>query len=151
MKTYELSIKGKAYKINVKSFSLDTAELEVNGETIRVDVKSVGDDMAGRSRPLPSRSPATASAAGGTPAAATAARATSSSSGGSPVIAPIPGAIMEVFVKSGATIKKGQPVVKMEAMKMENIINAHQDGTVLEIKVSPGEAVSQGAELLTIG
>lgn len=151
MKTYELSIKDKSYKVQVKSFSLDAAELEIDGTTYKVNVKSVGDDMAGRTRPIPSKAPQAKPGATPSSKSASATPAPSSVSGGSPVTAPIPGAIMEVFVKVGDTVRKGQPVLKMEAMKMENVINAHVDGAVIAVSVNPGDAVSQGAELLSIG
>ena len=155
MRTYELKINDQDYKITVKSFSMDTAELEVDGETIKVDVKNVGDDMAGRipARALPTSTSAKsgASAAGTSQKAAPAAQKSAPSGGGGAVTAPIPGAILEVFVKEGDEVKSGQPVVKMEAMKMENIINAHQDGTVQSVSVNAGDAVSQGDELLSIG
>jgi biotin carboxyl carrier protein len=151
MRTYELSINGSDYKVKVKSFSTDHAELEVNGKVVQVAVKNVGDDMAGRPvAPRPQAAPARGPSS--VPAGASAKTPMASVAGaGTPVIAPIPGAIMEVFVKEGQEVKSGQPVLKMEAMKMENVINAHADGRVLSILVSPGEAVSQGKALLMIG
>jgi glutaconyl-CoA/methylmalonyl-CoA decarboxylase subunit gamma len=152
MRTYELTINGKDFKVKVKTFSTDAAELEVNGDPIKVAVKNVGDDLAGRvipSRQVVHRAPVAVSG-GGAPSKA-AVPASVGTKGGSPVIAPIPGAIMEVFVKEGQEIKTGQPVLKMEAMKMENVINSHADGTVLSILVRPGDAVSQGKELILIG
>lgn len=152
MRTYELSINGTDYKVKVKSFNLDAAELEINGGTVKVAVKNMGDDLEGRAipaRPLPSKTPSASPApkSGAKPATA---KSTASGSGNA-VVAPIPGAIMEIFVKEGQEIKAGQPVLKMEAMKMENIINSDFDGTVQSISVNPGDAVSQGQELVLIG
>jgi len=154
MRTYELSIKGKEYKINVKSFSLDTAELEINGETVKVAVKNMGDNLEGRqipSRALPTSKTGGSPFATRAPAAAAASAKKANTEGGTAVTAPIPGAIMEVFVKEGQEIRAGQPVLKMEAMKMENVINSHATGTVLSILVNPKDAVSQGQELILIG
>jgi biotin carboxyl carrier protein len=150
MRTYELKIKDKEYEIKVKSFSLDSAELEVEGETIKVVVDAIGDDMAGKmpSRPLPTKSPAATPAPSGGGAAAP--KKSTPSGGAGAVIAPIPGAIMEVFVKEGDHVVAGQPVVKMEAMKMENIINSEIEGNVVSISVNPGDAVGQGDELLAV-
>ena len=60
----------------------------------------------------------------------------------------MPGKIVRVLVKSGDAVKKGQAMIVMEAMKMENEIKALQDGVVKEVKVSEGQAVETGAELL---
>ncbi|MBT4091015.1 MAG: biotin/lipoyl-binding protein, partial [Deltaproteobacteria bacterium] len=65
--------------------------------------------------------------------------------------APIPGSILEVLVKEGDQVEAGQTVVKMEAMKMENDINATSSGTIKSIQVSVGDAVSQGQALVEIG
>ena len=150
MRTYELKIKDKEYEIKVKSFSLDSAELEVGGETIKVDVNAIGDDMAGKvpSRPLPTHTPSQAPAA--TPSSGGAPKKSAPTGGAGAVVAPIPGAIMEVFVKEGDHVVAGQPVVKMEAMKMENIINAEIEGNVVSVSVNPGDAVGQGDELLAV-
>lgn len=150
MRTYELKIKDKDYKIKVKNFNLDGAELEIDGETIKVEVSNVGDDMAGKkpTRPLPSHAPA----GGAAPAAKSGAapKKSAPTGGAGSIVAPIPGAIMEVFVKEGDAVTAGQPVVKMEAMKMENIINSEIEGTVVSISVNPGDAVGQGEELLAV-
>lgn len=151
MRTYELSINGNDYKIKVKSFNLDAAELEINGDSVKVAVKNMGDDLAGRplpARSLSSRAPTASPAASSTPKTPS---KTAAGGSGQAVIAPIPGAIMEIFVKEGQEIKMGQPVLKMEAMKMENIINSDFSGTVQSISVNPGDAVSQGQELVLIG
>jgi len=153
MRTYELSIKGKEYKIKVKSFSLDAAELEINGDAVKVAVKNMGDDLAGRAigpaRVLPT--PVAASTVKSPSATPTGKSPKASTEGGTAVTAPIPGAIMEIFVKEGQEIRTGQPILKMEAMKMENVINSHISGTVLSILVNPKDAVSQGQELVLIG
>ncbi|MCG8526023.1 MAG: biotin/lipoyl-binding protein [Opitutales bacterium] len=150
MRTYELTISDKEYKVKVKSFSLDHAVLEIGEDTYEVDVKNVGDDLAGRPAPraLPTSSAPTAGGASKT--AASSSKPAAASGGEGAVTAPIPGAVMEVFVKEGDEVKAGQPVVKMEAMKMENIINSHIDGTVASISVIAGDAVSQGQELVAI-
>lgn len=62
--------------------------------------------------------------------------------------ASAPGA--EPFVKEGDTVKKGQTVIILEAMKMENNINAHKDGKVVEIKVKQGDSVLEGTDLVII-
>ena len=54
------------------------------------------------------------------------------------------GTIVKVLVEEGQAVKAGEPVVVLEAMKMENNVNADKDGTVAEVKVTPGQAVASG-------
>lgn len=72
-----------------------------------------------------------------------------SDEGGS-LTAPMPGKILEVYVSIGDTVKAGQSLMMMEAMKMEHRIVASHDGTVKAIHFNTGELVAQGAELLTL-
>ena len=64
--------------------------------------------------------------------------------------APMPGKVVSFAVKSGDTVKAGQALAVMEAMKMEHTIAAPQDGTVAELLYAPGDQVAEGAELLTL-
>ena len=63
---------------------------------------------------------------------------------------PLPGVILDIKIKEGDTVKKGQTVIILEAMKMENNINAHKDGKVVEIKVKQGDSVLEGTDLVII-
>ena len=63
---------------------------------------------------------------------------------------PLPGVIIEVSVKEGQTVKAGQKVAVLEAMKMENEIQASSDGTVTAILVNKGDSVLEGAEIVKI-
>ena len=71
-------------------------------------------------------------------------------SGGEAVNAPMPGTILKVNVTQGAAVKKGDILVVLEAMKMENEILAPKDGTVAQIAVSKGATVDTGALLAVI-
>ena len=64
--------------------------------------------------------------------------------------APMPGKILSFLVKAGDTVKKGQPLAVMEAMKMEHTIAAPADGVVEELMYAPGDQVTEGSELLKI-
>ena len=81
-----------------------------------------------------------------TPAAAPAPAA----AGGQSVEAPMPGKILDIRVKVGDAVKYGQPVVIMEAMKMETEIVAPADGTVASVNVNSGDTVETGAVLVTL-
>ncbi|MGO8916912.1 MAG: acetyl/propionyl/methylcrotonyl-CoA carboxylase subunit alpha [Stellaceae bacterium] len=62
--------------------------------------------------------------------------------------APMPGKVAQVLVKSGATVKRGQALMVLEAMKMEHTIAAPTDGTVERVNYAPGDLVEEGAELI---
>ena len=64
--------------------------------------------------------------------------------------APLPGTILSVQVKPGDTVKAADTVVMLEAMKMENAIHAGRDGKVASVNVAQGEAVLEGAVLITL-
>ena len=84
------------------------------------------------------------------PAAAPAAPAAAPAAGGQSVEAPMPGNIISVNVKAGQAVKKGDVLLILEAMKMENEIMAPVDGTVASVTVNPGQTVQSGQQLLTI-
>ena len=71
--------------------------------------------------------------------------------GGEKVTAPMPGTILDVKVSNGASVKKGDILFILEAMKMENEIMAPCDGTIASVSVSKGAAVDSGALLCVIG
>ena len=89
---------------------------------------------------IPTAAPVAAPAAPAAPAGA-----------GSPIKAPLPGTIIEVKVNVGDTVKQGDCVLILEAMKMQNNIESEYEGTVTSITVKQGETVMEGAVLLTIG
>ncbi len=64
--------------------------------------------------------------------------------------APMPGLVLEVSVKAGQTITKGDPLLILEAMKMENVIKSAGDGVVEEILIEKGAAVEKGALLIKL-
>ncbi|HZE97781.1 MAG TPA: acetyl-CoA carboxylase biotin carboxyl carrier protein subunit [Planctomycetota bacterium] len=67
------------------------------------------------------------------------------------VKAPIPGLITKVLLKAGDVVKKDQPVLCLDAMKLENEISAPRDGTLKSIEVQPGQAVEKGQSLFVVG
>ena len=72
------------------------------------------------------------------------------SSGKSGVKSPLPGVILDIKVNVGDAVKKGQTIIILEAMKMENNINADKDGKITAINVSKGESVLEGTDLVII-
>ena len=122
---------------------MKTYNITVNGVTYTVSVEEVN----GAATPAPAAAPAVAAA----PApAATPAPAKSGAAGAITVKAPMPGNIMKVNAKVGATVKKGDVLVVLEAMKMENDICAPADGTVASVEVAQGATVQTDAVLVTL-
>ncbi|OLA47566.1 MAG: acetyl-CoA carboxylase biotin carboxyl carrier protein subunit [Firmicutes bacterium CAG:176_59_8] len=85
------------------------------------------------------------------PAAAPAAPAAAPAAGGEKVTSPMPGTILSVNVAAGDAVKRGQVLMILEAMKMENEIMCPCDGTVTSVSVTKGTAVESGTLLCTIG
>jgi biotin carboxyl carrier protein len=140
MRKYELKHKGKEYSVQLKSLSTDEAVMDVNGKEYTIAISAVNEMIPEGA--LDNMTPAAVQAPVSKP------RAVSASEGS--VLAPIPGSIMEVFVSVGDEVKAGQPLFKMEAMKMENEINARLDGVVASVSISSGDNVNQGDELMVI-
>ena len=138
MRTYSYTINGARYDVTIESLRDRVAKLKVNG--VAFDVEILGAPLS--EGDLPEVAAAAAPAA---PAAKGAAGA------GEPVNAPLPGVVTKVLVAAGQAVKKGDTVVVLEAMKMENNITAECDGTVTGICVAAGDSVLEGTTLLTIG
>ena len=115
--------------------------VNVNGTVYEVELE----EMTGA--PSAPAAPATAPAA---PAAAPAAPA-APAAGGEKVTSPMPGTILSVNVAAGDAVKRGQVLMILEAMKMENEIMCPCDGTVTSVSVTKGTAVESGTLLCTIG
>ena len=95
----------------------------------------------------PKAAPAPVAAAPVAPQPAPAAAAAAPASSVTAVKSPLPGAIMDVKISAGQAVKKGDVVMTIEAMKMENEINAPKDGTITAVHVSKGSKVEQGTPL----
>ncbi len=123
-------------------------QVTVNGVGYEVEVEEL-EGGAAAAAPVRAAAPAAPKAAPAAkkPAAAPAAVA----AGGEAVKAPMPGTILDVKVAVGDTVKAGQAVCVLEAMKMENEIPASKDGKVLQVLVQKGASVEVGTPLVTIG
>ena len=84
------------------------------------------------------------------PAAAAASAAPAAGGDGQPLKSPLPGVVLDIFVHVGDTITTGQKVMLLEAMKMENNIEADKNGVVKAIKVNKGDSVQEGDVLILI-
>ncbi len=138
MKSFKYTINGNVYKVVVNNIEDTIAEVEVNGTPYKVEMnKPVKKQVVTITRPAqavvtPISRPQVASSAPGA------------------LRSPLPGTILDVFCKVGDTVKRGQKVMVLEAMKMENAINSDRDGVIKEIKVNKGDSVLEGADLVII-
>lgn len=152
MRTYSYTINGARYDVTIESLRDQVAKLNVNGVAFDVEILgaplSEGDLPEVAAAAAPAAPVATAPKAESAPAAPAAKGAAGA---GEPVNAPLPGVVTKVVVAAGQAVKKGDTVVVLEAMKMENNITAECDGTVTGICVAAGDSVLEGTTLLTIG
>lgn len=142
MKQYKYKINGNLYTVTVNDIEDNIAQVEVNGTPYKVELdKPI--KAAPKAMTRPAAAPKTES---GAPVVARPATSNSKSA----VKSPLPGVILEVKVKEGDTVKKGQTIIILEAMKMENNINANKDGKITAIKVNKGDSVLEGTDLVVI-
>ena len=144
MKEYKYKINGNLYKVTIGDIEDNIAHVEVNGTPYKVEMEqqpvkqTVVKPVV---RPV-STTPAAPTTQVVKPAAA--------SSGKSGVKSPLPGVILDIKVNVGDTVKKGQTIIILEAMKMENNINADKDGKITAINVNKGDSVLEGNDLVII-
>lgn len=116
----------------------------VNGVAYNVTVEE------GTGAPVAAAAPVAAPAAAPAPAAAAAPAAPAGAAGAVSVTAPMPGNILDVKVKAGDSVKAGDTLLILEAMKMENEISAPQGGTIASVNVRKGDVVNSGDLLITM-
>ncbi len=148
MKTYRFKINGNEYNVEIGSVEGNVADVTVNGASYKVEMENAPAVQAAPAAPKAAQTPAASAATVSAPAPAAAPAPASGS--GKPVTSPLPGVIIEISVKEGQAVKAGQKVAVLEAMKMENEIQAPADGTVTAILVSKGDSVLEGAEIVKI-
>ena len=157
MKEYKYKVNGVDYTVNINSVEGNMANVTVNGVSYNIEMeKPVAAPKATPApAPAPKAAPAAAPKAAPAPAPAPAPKAApapaAAPAGGKALKAPLPGVIKDIKVAVGDQVKEGQVVLILEAMKMENEINAECDGTITAISVNKDDSVLEGTVLLTIG
>lgn len=144
MKEYKIKINGNNYNVTIDEVEDNVAKVEVNGTPYNVEFekpisKPKTISVVNKPAAAPVAGPAPASKPAAAPAAA----------GGATVNSPLPGVVLEIKVKDGDKVTKGQVIMVLEAMKMENAIEAPCEGTVT-IKAQKGDSVLEGATLAVI-
>ena len=143
MRKYDLTINNNSYEVVVKKVTETEALVEVNGQEHTVSINQV------ESLILPESVPKAASEQkAGIWQQPSSTHTPSAFRDG--IIAPMPGQIKAILVREGDTVKAGQKLLIMEAMKLENKLPAPRDGKVKHILVRDGDIVSQGQELIII-
>jgi biotin carboxyl carrier protein len=145
MKEYKYKINGNLYNVVIGDIEENIAHVEVNGTHYTVEMEK---KPKAAPAPKPVVRPAAKPAAA--PAAAAPVAKPAASGAKSGVKSPLPGVILDIKVNVGDEVKKGQTIIILEAMKMENSINADKDGKIAAINVSKGESVLEGTDLIII-
>ena len=148
MKEFTFKINGAEYKCAVEEIEAGKTNVTVNGKVYTVETEAAKPVEKPAAKPAaapakPAAAPAAPKAEAPKPAAAPAA--------GLQVKSPLPGSVIKVLVSEGQAVKKGDTLLTLESMKMENAIMAEQDGTVKQIAVSAGQNVMQDDLLIVLG
>ena len=145
MKEYKYKINGNLYNVVIGDIEENIAHVEVNGTHYTVEM-----EKKPKAAPAPKPVVRPAAKPAGAPAAAAPVAKPAAGGAKSGVKSPLPGVILDIKVNVGDEVKKGQTLIILEAMKMENSINADKDGKIAAINVSKGESVLEGTDLIII-
>lgn len=138
MKSFQFTIDGRKYETTVNEIEDNIAEVTVNGTVFHVAID--------KKKTTPSTKPAAPKAAAAAPAAPRAAQP----AGSVVVKSPLPGSIVKVVAAAGQPVKKGDLLLTMESMKMENQVTSEYEGTIKSVLVQPGQNVMQDDKLVEI-
>lgn len=142
MKKFKFKIKGHDYDVELMNFEDNIAKMDVNGTVYEVEVQS--------EKVVQSKTPKLIRQEIQTRRQDSKIKKAITRTQGHDVKIPLPGNILQVFVKNGDNVKLGDKLVMYEAMKMENTIIAEKDGTVKNLSVQPGDNVLQDEKLMEI-
>lgn len=144
MKEYKYTINGNKYNVTVGDIEGNKVHVEVNGTPYDVEMENT---------PAPKkviRPVVAAPAAKSAPAPTTKVEKPATKAGKNAIKSPLPGVILQIKVNVGDEVKRGQVLMILEAMKMENNIPSDRDGKVVAINVSKGDSVLEGTDLIVI-
>jgi glutaconyl-CoA/methylmalonyl-CoA decarboxylase subunit gamma len=146
MKKYKFTINGNQYEVGINNIEENNADVEVNGVhyTVEMETSYVSNKapVLLQKQSVPSTDTHPSVAITNKPDAP---------KGGGTIKSPLPGVILEMYVKEGDTVTIGQKLITLEAMKMENNINADKEGVIQSIKIGKGDSVMEGDLLIVIG
>jgi len=139
MKNFKFRVNSNNYKVNIKSHEGNVIDLEVNGTSYSIQMKE---------EIKKTKTPTLVRAASKRPAEPLKVNPSSSKS---KIVAPIPGTVLSIDVKVGDTLKVGDRMLVLEAMKMENNIVCEKAGTITDIKIAVGQQVLQDEVMIELG
>ena len=143
MKEYKYKINGTEYQVAIGDIKDNQVEVKVNGADYTVEIEKTETPAPVIKKPV-AATPAPAPKPAPKPAPAADTKA-------DPVKSPLPGTIVDINVKVGDSVTPTTVVAVLEAMKMENYVNAGRAGVVKSINVKTGDSVLEGTVILTIG
>ncbi len=139
MKKYKFKINGQTFETSIKEYKGTSAVVTVNGVDIPIEIEpQKNNNIPKLVRNI--KKPTVSIQTPKLPKAST-----------GDVIAPIPGTVVKILVKEGDFVNEGDPIMILEAMKMESEINATSSGRITSVKVKEGEAVQEEQILVHIG
>jgi len=157
MAKYQYTVKGVDYEVEIQDIEGNIANVTVNGIPFEVEMKQpvkAGKQKVkfggSEERRVKSEEFNSSSTDKGAAGAQSSSANQTAPAGGKPVVAPLPGTINDIKVKVGDKVNAGDTVVILEAMKMQNNIEAETSGTIASINISKGDAVMEGDTLVTI-
>jgi len=136
MKTYQVTVNGQVFEVTVEEMAAGATTIPAAPKVQPVAAPKPASQPAPQAAPKPA-APAPKSAA-------------AAPAGGKTIQAPMPGKIMKINFTTGTTVKRGDVLLVLEAMKMENDIMAPADGTIASINVNPGDSVNTGDTLVVL-
>ena len=145
MKKFKFTIAGQPYDTTVNEIEPNVCEVTVNGTVFQVEIEK---QETVKKKPVVAPRPA--ATATGAAVSASKPAAAPASAGTTVVKSPLPGSIVKVMVQAGQDIKKGDTLLTMESMKMENVIASEATGKVKSVLVQPGQNVMQDDKLVEI-
>ena len=146
MKKFKFTIQGNPYDVDILSVEDNVAEVEVNGIVYKVELEKKIQQTK-----TPKLVRATAHPSTDSNIVIQKTSKPSAPKGVGHIKSPLPGVILNVHVREGDAVKIGDKLITLEAMKMENSINADKEGIIKSIKVRQGDSVLEGDTLIEIG
>ena len=150
MNKYQYKVQGVDYDVEIIDVEGNIAKVNVNGIPFEVEMKQPIKPVSSMPHKPKVVAPAPV-AAQPVKAAPAKAKPAQPAGAGTKVTAPLPGTITDIKVKVGDVVKNGDTIIVLEAMKMQNNIEAECDGTVTSVLVDKGDTVMEGDTLITIG
>ena len=156
MAKVKVIVDGVEYEVEVEELPGGKFKVSFEDKEYTVEAKGLGIDVGALSAPVQASTPVqtaapSVSTSAPAPAAPVAPAPTPAPAGEGVVTSPMPGKILRILVKEGESVKTGQGLVVLEAMKMENEIPAPKDGVVKKILVKEGDTVDTGQPLIELG